>query len=117
MRIVFVTFLLGHAAVHAVMWSLPYTDAVDDMPFDPAQSWLIGDRAGIAAGLAGVAAGGFVIAAIGFATRTTWWPAVLGAASAVSIVLMILFLSSYWIVGIALSTALGIYAWLADPSA
>lgn len=117
MRVVFVIFLFGHAAVHGVMWSLPYTDAVDDMPFNPAESWLLGNRAGIAAGLAGVAAAGFVVAAAGFALRTTWWPSVLGAASAVSIVLMVLFLSSYWILGISLSAALGIFAWLADPSA
>ncbi len=34
MRIALALFLACHGAVHAVMWTLPLTDAVDDMPFD-----------------------------------------------------------------------------------
>jgi hypothetical protein len=42
-RWLFFAFLLGHAAVPAVMWTLPFTDATDDMPFNPAESWLFGE--------------------------------------------------------------------------
>ena len=116
MRAVFSIFLLAHAAVHGVMWTLPLTAAIDDMPFDPAESWLVGKRPGLAVGLAGLAAIGFVGAAVGFAFRAAWWPDVLGASATVSLVLMVLFLSPYWIVGIVLSAALGIYAWQAGPT-
>lgn len=44
-------FVLGHAAVHAVMWALPFTDAIEDMPFDPAHSWWLVGIA-LSAGLA-----------------------------------------------------------------
>ena len=50
MRWLFFAFLLGHAAVHAVMWTLPFTDASEEMPFDPAHSWWLGDQR-VAAGL------------------------------------------------------------------
>jgi hypothetical protein len=114
MRAVFVVFLFAHAAVHGVMWSLPFTDAVDDMPFDPAESWLVGRRPVIGIGLAGLAAVGFVIAGPAFAVRATWWPVALGASAVVSLVLMGLFWSSYWIVGVVISAALVTSAWQAD---
>lgn len=116
MRGFLVAFLLAHAAVHGVMWTLPFTRAVDDMPFNPAESWMIGKRPGVAALLAGLATVGFVIAAVAFAARASWWPAALGAAAAVSLVLMVVFLSRYWVVGIVFSAALAVYAWQADPS-
>lgn len=119
MRVVFAVFLIAHAAVHGVMWTLPFTEAVDNMPFNPAESWLIGNRPGIAAGLAGLASAGFVIAAVAFAARAAWWPEALGASAAmslVSMVSMVLFWSPYWTVGIILSAALGMYAWRAIPT-
>ena len=110
MRVAFVIFLFGHAAVHGVMWTLPFTDAGEDMPFDPAKSWLVGDRPEVAAVLAGLVAVGFGVAGVAFAARVAWWPGVLGGSAAVSLVLMVLFWSPYWIVGLVLSTALGISA-------
>lgn len=116
MRVAFVIFLFGHAAVHGVMWTLPFTDAREDMPFDPAKSWLVGDRPEVAAVLAGLAVVGFVAAGIAFAARVAWWPEVLGGSAVVSLVLMVFFWSPYWIVGIVLSTAVGIYALQAAPN-
>ena len=117
MRAGFVLLLLGHAAVHGVMWTLPFTDAVDDMPFDPAESWLLGRRPQVGLGLAGLAAVGFVLAAFAFAVRAAWWPEVLAVSAVVSIGLMVLFLSPYWTVGIVLHAALAGYAWHAHPTA
>ncbi|MCO5322052.1 MAG: hypothetical protein M9922_11725 [Microthrixaceae bacterium] len=76
-RVLFVTFLIGHTAVRGVMWTLPFSDAVNDMPFNPADSWLIGRRPTVAAAMAGTAAIEFVLAAGGFAARSSWWPELL----------------------------------------
>lgn len=110
MRWLFFTLLLGHAGVHAVMWTLPFTDATDDMPFNPAHSWWLGDQRVIAALLAGVVTVLYVVVGIGWLTEASWWPTAMIGASALSLALMTLFFSPWWVVGIALSFGLGIYA-------
>lgn len=116
MRIALSVFLVGHAAVHAVMWTLPFTDATSDMPFDPADSWLLGHRPWLAVGVAGAAAAGFLAAAAGLALQTSWWPPVLAVAAVVSLLLMGLYWTAYWSVGIALGVGLAVYAVLAEPA-
>lgn len=116
MRALFVAFLLGHAAVHVVMWTLPFTDAVDDMPFDPAHSWLLGDNRMVAVVLAGLAALAFVLTAFGYGLDVGWWPTTMLVASAVSIVVMVVTFTPWWLVGIALDLALVAYA-LQQPAA
>ena len=116
MRIALALLLVCHGAVHAVMWTLPLTDAVDDMPFDPADSWALGHRPTIGLALAGATAAGLLGAAVGVAFGTSWWPPVLATSAVVSLLLMGLFLSRYWAVGIALSAALVVYGLRADPS-
>lgn len=116
MRFVLALLLVGHAAVHAVMWTLPFTDAVHDMPFDPADSWVLGNRPEIALALAGTTTAGLLGAAVGVALATSWWPPLLATSAVVSLLLMGLFLSRYWTVGIALSIALAIYAVRAETA-
>lgn len=82
MQILLTLFLVGHRAVHTALWALPYTDATHDMPFDSAQSWLLGRRPAAAAVLAGVATAGFIIAAIGLTTREDRWPAAMSTSAA-----------------------------------
>lgn len=110
MRWLFLAFLLGHAAVHAVMWSLPFTDATNDLPFDPAESWLLGPQRTLAAVVAGFVTVAYVIAALGWLAQAAWWPPVMIAASALSLLLMGLFFSPWWLVGIALSGGLAVWA-------
>lgn len=116
MRIALALLLVGHAAVHAVMWTLPFTDAVDDMPFDPADSWVLGHRPEVALVLAGATAAGLLGTAAGVALAASWWPPLLATSAVASLLLMGLFLSRYWTVGIALSIALAIYALRAEPA-
>lgn len=113
MRTLFVVFLFGHAAVHGVMWTLPFTDATSEMPFDPAHSWLLGDRPVIAVVAAGAAALGFVVSGVVVAADAAWWPPVMLASSALSLALMVVFLSPWWSVGLVLSAGLAAYAWQA----
>lgn len=115
MRILFIAFLFGHAAVHAVMWTLPFTDAVADMPFDPSHSWLLGNGRTIAAILAGIATLAIAVAAIAYGLNAAWWPSAMLAAATTSLLLMAVFLSPWWTVGIALSAALAVYAWHSQP--
>lgn len=113
MRWLFFAFLLGHAAVHVVMWTLPFTDAIKDMPFNPARSWLLGDQRVAAVVLAGVVAVGFAIAGVGWLLDAQWWPVSMASASALSLLLMALFFAPWWLVGIALSGGLALYAFRA----
>ena len=110
MRVLFFAFLLGHAAVHAVMWTLPFTGAVAEMPFDPARSWLLGDQRSLAAVLAGLVAVAYVAAGAGWLGHAAWWPATMIGASALSLLLMALFFAPWWLVGIVLSGGLMVYA-------
>ena len=115
MRTLFVMFLLGHAAVHGVMWTLPFTPAASDMPFNPAHSWVWGESRAVAVVLAGLATVAFGAAAFGFAIEAGWWPPVMVAAAVVSLALMLVYFSPYWLVGIVLSAVLAVYALQASP--
>lgn len=117
MRIVVAALLLGHAAVHAVMWTLPFTDATRDMPFDPGRSWLFGDSRLPAVVLAGLATAGFAVTAVGYLLGAAWWPPVMLVASAISLMLLVGWFTPWWLVGIALSAGLALFAWRAQPLA
>lgn len=110
MRLLLGAFLFGHGAVHAVMWTLPFTDAVADMPFDPGHSWLLGDQHGLGAAGAALATLLYVATGIGYLVEATWWPATMIAGSVVSLALMGLFMASWWLVGIVISVALIVVA-------
>lgn len=109
MRWAFLAFVLGHAGVHAVMWTLPFTDGTNDMPFDPAHSWWLGDQRLTALLLAVLVTMLYVVAGIGWVTEASWWPTMMIGGSALSLALMTLFFAPWWLVGIALSLGLAIY--------
>ncbi len=110
MRFLFAAFLLGHAAVHAVMWSLPFTPAVDEMPFDPGHSWLLGDARIAGAVMAASATAALALSAAAYLADATWWPTVLLGGAAVSLALMAIYFTRWWALGIVLSGALAFYA-------
>jgi hypothetical protein len=115
MRIALTVFLVGHAAVHAVMWTLPFTDATREMPFDPGHSWVFGDSRVPAVVLAGLATVGFAVSGAGLILQAGWWPVAMVASAAVSLVLMIGWFTPWWLVGIALSAGLAVFAWQSQP--
>lgn len=115
MRTVLAALLAGHAAVHAVMWTLPFTDATREMPFDPGHSWMFGDSRVPAVVLAGVATLAFAVSAVGVLLQAAWWPVAMLVASVVSLVLMIGWFTPWWLVGIALSGGLALFAWQSQP--
>lgn len=115
MRMLLTVFLIGHAAVHAVMWTLPFTDATRDMPFNPGHSWLLGDNRVLAAIVAGVATVAFAVTALGYLIDAGWWPPAMLAAATVSLLLMVGWFTPWWLAGIALSAGLAVYAWQTQP--
>jgi nicotinamide riboside transporter PnuC len=112
MRTALTLLVIGHGAVHAIMWTLPFTPAVEDMPFDPAGSWLLGDGRMVALVLAGLTTAAFVVAAFAFAASAGWWPIAMLFAVACSMVLLALFFTPLWVIGILINIVLAVYAWM-----
>lgn len=82
------------------MFALPYSaEARAGLPFDPAQSWLIGEARRLGLGLAlvvlaaSLAAGG---AGLAWADR---WPTATASAAGLSLALLVLYWSRWWTLG------------------
>ena len=113
-------FIVAHGAVHGIMFGLPLLpSAEEDMAqrsFHPATSWLFGETPlvgfvwGLGVTIAFVVAGGAVLA------RAGWWPSIVLAAVGCSLVLLLLYASTYWTVGYAINIALAVWAWRAMQS-
>ncbi|NIU76705.1 MAG: hypothetical protein GWN71_25015, partial [Gammaproteobacteria bacterium] len=44
---------IGHGLVHGIMFALPYSaQALEDLPFNPSRSWLVGEAKGLGLGTA-----------------------------------------------------------------
>jgi hypothetical protein len=77
---------------------------------------MFGDVRGAAVALAVLAAGGFVVSGISYLAGQDWWaPAALGAA-AVSIVLLILTFTPWWLLALVIDAAIAVVAWRAIRS-
>lgn len=116
MRILLATFIVLHGAVQGIMFGLPLIPEVkrDMAPFNPTQSWLLGDRPSLAFALALAVTAAFALAGGSYLARASWWPGVLIAAGALSLLLLALFASRYFIVGFPISLALAVWAWQAQ---
>jgi hypothetical protein len=105
------SFLVGHGLVHAVMWALPYREeAMADLPMDPAHSWLLGDMRAAGFALALVTATAFLVAAGSYAFDAAWWPGALLVGAALSVALLGLFFSRWWVIGLMIDAVLIVVA-------
>jgi hypothetical protein len=97
------------------MFGLPLIPAVkrDMAPFNPSHSWLLGERPPGAFVFALAATAAFALASASYLARASWWPSAMIAA-ALSVVLLALFASKYFIVGFPISIALAVWAWQAQ---
>ena len=117
-RLLIAAFLVGHGLVHGIMFSLPYsTQAAADLPFNPSHSWLLGTTRSFAFVVALVVTVAFAIAAAGYVAAGGWWPVATIGAAGLSLVLLALYLSKWWAVGLLLSIALAIAAWRVQTTA
>jgi hypothetical protein len=104
-------FLVAHGLIHLAIW-VPRPPA--DAPFDAHRSPMFGDVRAVAAVLAVLAAGGFVVSGVGYLAGQDWWaPVALGAAG-VSIALVILTFTPWWLLGLAIDAAIAVLAWRAN---
>jgi hypothetical protein len=106
-------FLVFHGLIHLAIWvpRLP-----KDAPFDAHHSPMFGEVRGAAAALAVLAAGGFVASGIGYLAGQDWWAPVSLGAAAVSIVLLILTFTPWWLLALAIDAAIAVVAWRAIRS-
>lgn len=113
-RLLLALFLVTHGAVHAIMFALPYnSQAVEDMGFNPSDSWLIGGTRSFALGFAVLVTGSFALGAVLFLLRAHWWPSVVIAASLLSVALLGLYMTKWWIAGFAINAVILVAAWRA----
>lgn len=116
MRLLLAIVLVLHGAVHGIVFGLPLIPAVkaDMSPFDPGDSWLVGERPAFAFAFALAVTAAFAVAALSYLARAGWWPGAAVAASALSLLLLGLFASRYFVVGVPISLAFLVWAWRAD---
>ena len=117
-RLLIAAFLVGHGLVHGIMFSLPYsTQAAADLPFNPSHSWLLGDTRSFAFVVALVVTVAFAVAGAGYVAGSSWWPVATIAAAGLSLLMLALYLSKWWTVGLLISVALVIAAWRVQTTA
>jgi hypothetical protein len=104
-RSLWIAFLIAHGLTHLAIWATPKPKS-DTAPFDPGQSWLLGERRRSAVGIAAVAAVVLVSAGLGLWTHADWWrmTAVIGAA--VSLVLVVLYFNRWLILAVVLDVGM-----------
>lgn len=112
MRLLFAALLFGHGWAQGVVWALPYsTEALSDLPMNPAHSWLFGDSRELGLGLALAAALAFMVAAVAFLAGAGWWPQATLAAAALSTLLLTVFFSPWWVLGYLINALAAYVAW------
>ena len=107
MRVLVSLLLVGHGIVHGEMWALPYSaEARADLPMDPSHSWLLGDLRAPGLILALATTASFLVAAGAYLADAGWWPVAAITATALSLLLLGLFFSPWWLVGFAIDAAI-----------
>lgn len=117
MRALLAALVFLHGAVHGIMFGLPLIPEVkkEMAPFNPSHSWLVGERPSFAFAFALAVTAAFTLAGVTYVARASWWPDAMIVASALSLLLLALFASRYFIVGFPISIALAVWAWQAQP--
>jgi hypothetical protein len=112
MRFLVAAFFVGHGLVHGTMFSLPFSaQARADLPYNPSHSWLIGDTRFLSLIVALTVTLAFVVAGAAYLVRADCWPAATLAAAALSVLLLALYFTRWWSVGLLISIALAVVAW------
>jgi hypothetical protein len=115
-RFLFIGFLIAHGLVHLAIWLMPKPPH-DKAPFDPAHSWLIGDRKAVAVALAVVAATLLVLGGVSLWARADLWRVAAVSGLGVSFGLMVVYFNPWYLLiqGVNLALIIGI-VWLTWPS-
>ena len=106
-RILLGLFVIAHGLVHLAVWLPPPGGST---PMQTARSWLLGDVRRLAVGLAVAAAVLLGAGGIALLAGVGWWPWLVVAGSAVSVLLMALTFTPWWLFGLAIDAALLVWA-------
>lgn len=113
-RVVLIAFLIAHGLVHVAIWAPGYDP--EKASFDPARSWLIGDRRPFARVLAFSATAVLVVAGISLWADAGWWRPIAVVGLVVSTVLLLLFFYRWYVFILAVNIALIVgIGWLDWP--
>lgn len=116
-RLLIAALFVGHGLVHGIMFGLPYVpEARADLPINPSHSWLIGDTRALGFAFAIVVSAAFAIAGVGYLARAGWWEEATIAAALLSLALLAVYPSRWFIVGYPISIALAVIAWRAQQT-
>lgn len=106
-RIAFGVLLLVHGLLTALIW---VPQPTQQAPMDTSHSWLLGE-ARLASLVLAILAGLLIAASgLGLLAHQDWWAIVGLAGAALSLTLFGLFFTPWWLLAIAISTALGVVA-------
>jgi hypothetical protein len=115
-RFLFIGSLIAHGLVHLAIWLMP-KPSEEKAPFDPNQSWLLGERKSVAVVLAVIAAALLVAGGLGLWVHAGWWRGGAALGLAASFGLMLLYFNPWYlfIEGVDAALIVGI-VWLTWPS-
>lgn len=99
--------LIAHGLVPTAIWLAP---ASDEVPFDVRHSWLLGELGSSTTVVALAAAAVFVVAGIAFLAGVPWWPGVLVVASVLSLALLVVTFTPWWLLGVGIDVVLAAMA-------
>jgi hypothetical protein len=110
-RLLSIAFLIAHGLIHMGIWAMP-KPRNNTAPFDPAQSWLLGERRSLAIAIAAVAAAILVGAGVGLWANAEWWRVAAVVGAAVSLVLIVIYFNPWLTLAVFLDVGiiLGILA-------
>lgn len=99
-------FLIAHGLVHLAIWA----PRPKDPPFDVNRSPVFGDVRTLALSIAVAAAVLLVGGGVGLVAEASWWPVVTIVAAGVSAVLLLLTVSPWFLIGLAINAAIIVLA-------
>jgi len=103
-------FLIAHGILHVAIWVPP---SPKDVPFDAHHSPLFGDVRGLSTLLGVFACLVFVACGVGYLAAQQWWAWAALVGAALSIILMLLTFTPWWLAGLAIDVVVAVLAWRA----
>jgi hypothetical protein len=110
MRWLMAGFLVVHGLIHAAIWLSP---ASGDAPFDVRHSPVFGDVGALAMALGLVAGAGFVASGVGYGLDMSWWSPICLASAAVSVGVLLLTFTPWWLLALAINVVVSVVAFKA----
>ncbi len=107
LRILLGLFVVAHGLVHLAVWGPPPSG---NTPMQTARSWLLGDVRPLAVGLASATAALLAAGGVAVVAGAGWWPWPVIVGSAVSMLLIGLTFTPWWLFGLAIDAALLVWA-------